>query len=106
MCQNFQNAFNMSSDTQIHVSKRVCMLFLCHRVGTFRLKNHANHVPSIPRPPRYQFLPYLIDRSVKTNKPEMTFEKIYTGRRYGVTLNERNTRINMLRADMKNKKAK
>ena len=49
MFENFTYAFNMSSDAQIHVSRRVCALFSRPRVATLRLKNHANHVPSIPR---------------------------------------------------------
>ena len=49
MFENFKYAFNMSSDAQIHVSRRVCVLFSRPRVATLRLKNHANHVPSIPR---------------------------------------------------------
>ena len=49
MFENFTYAFNMSSDAQIHVSKRVCVLFSRSRVATLRLKNHANHVPSISR---------------------------------------------------------
>ena len=47
MFENFTYAFNMSSDAQIHVSRRVCVLFSRPRVATLRLKNHANHVPSI-----------------------------------------------------------
>ena len=49
MFENFTYAFNMSSDAQIHVSRRVCVLFSRPGVATLRLKNHANHVPSIPR---------------------------------------------------------
>ena len=49
MFENLTYAFNMSSDAQIHVSRRVCVLFSRPRVATLRLKNHANHVPSIPR---------------------------------------------------------
>ena len=49
MFEHFTYAFNMSSDAQIHVSRRVCVLFSRPRVATLRLKKHANHVPSIPR---------------------------------------------------------
>ena len=49
MFENFTYALTMSSDAQIHVSTQVCMLFSRPRVATLRLKNHANHVPSIPR---------------------------------------------------------
>ena len=49
MFENFKYALNMSSDAQIHVSRRVCVLFSRPRVAALRLKNHANHVPSIPR---------------------------------------------------------
>ena len=49
MFANLKYAFNMSSDAQIHVSRRVCVLLSRPRVATLRLRNHANHVPSIPR---------------------------------------------------------
>ena len=49
MFENLTYAFNMSSDAQIHVLRQVCVLFSRPRVATLRLKNHANHVPSIPR---------------------------------------------------------
>ena len=49
MFENFKYAFNMSSDAQIHVSRRVSVLLSRPRVATLRLKIHANHVPSIPR---------------------------------------------------------
>ena len=49
MFENLTYAFNMSSDAQIHVLRRVFVLFSRPRVATLRLKNHANHVPSIPR---------------------------------------------------------
>ena len=49
MFENFAYAFNMSSDAQIHGSRRVCVLFSRPRSATLRLKNHANHVPRIPR---------------------------------------------------------
>ena len=48
MFETFGYAFYMSRDAQIYVSRRVCALFLHPRVVTLRLKNHANHVPSIP----------------------------------------------------------
>ena len=48
MFENFAYAFNMSNDAQIHVSRRVCVLFLRPRVATLRLKKQANHVLSIP----------------------------------------------------------
>ena len=70
MFENFTYSFNMSSDAQIHVSRRVCVLFLRPRDAMLRLKNHANRVPSIPRASRYQFLHPLIGKSVVTNKPE------------------------------------
>ena len=70
MLENFKYAFIMSSDAQIHVSRRVCMLFSRPRVAMLRLKNHANNVPSIPRASRYQFLPCLIGKNVIMNKPE------------------------------------
>ena len=51
MFEKFAYAFNtcMSNDAQIHVSRRVCVLFSRPRVATLRSKNHANHVHSIPR---------------------------------------------------------
>ena len=49
MFEKFAYAFNMSNDAQIHFSRRICVLFSRARVATLRLKNHANHVPSIPR---------------------------------------------------------
>ena len=43
------DAFKMSSDGQIHVSRRVSVFFLSPPVATLRLKNRANNVPSIPQ---------------------------------------------------------
>ena len=70
MVKNFRYAFNMSIDTQIHVSRRACVLCLRPRVATLPLKHHANYVPSIPRASRYQSLPCVSGKSVITNKPE------------------------------------
>ena len=57
MFENFGYAFNMSSDAQILVSSRVCVLFLRPRVATLRLKKknmqitrqafHLHHMLSI-----------------------------------------------------------
>ena len=55
MFENFKYAFNMSSDAQIHVSRRVCVLFSRPRVATLRLKImqimcpafHVHHMLSI-----------------------------------------------------------
>ena len=105
MFANLKYAFNMSSDAQIHVSRRVCVLFSRPRVATLRLRNHANHVPSIPRASRYQFLPCLIGKSVIPNKPEWHLKNSVRGRRHGLTLNQRNMEINMISANMKKKEA-
>ena len=41
MFENFKYAFNMSSDAQIHVSRRVCVLFSSPRVATLRLNQRT-----------------------------------------------------------------
>ena len=94
----------MSSDAQIHVSRRVCVLFSRPRVATLRLKNHANRVPNIPRASHViNFLLCLIGKSVKTNKPEWHLKNSVRGRRHGLALNQRNTKINTPSAGMKKK---
>ena len=50
--ENCRYAFKMSSDCKIHVSRRVCVFFSRQPVATLRLKNRANHVPSIPHASR------------------------------------------------------
>ena len=73
------------------------MLFLRPRVATLRLRKHANHVPSIPCASRYQSLP--------KNKPQKHLKNSMRGRCHGLTLNLRNKKMNMLSADIGNKKA-
>ena len=81
------------------------MFFLRLPVDALRLKNRANHAPSIPHDSHVSiFLPCLIGLSVIKNKPEWHLKNSIRGRRYGLTLNQRNTKVNMLGADMKNKK--
>ena len=71
MFENFRYAFNMSSNAQVHVLRRFCVVFLRQRVVTLRLKNHVNYVPSIPRASTVFFLACLIGKSVKTNQPKL-----------------------------------
>ena len=89
----------MSSDAEIHVSSRVCVVFLRPRVATLRLKNHENRVPRILR--ASHVLNLCLFRLVM-NKPERNSKNSMRGRRHGLTLNKSNTKINMLSADMKN----
>ena len=71
MFENFTYAFNMSNDAQIHVSRRVRVLFSRPGVATLRLKksckSRAQHSTCITC---YLFLPCSIGKSVVTNKPE------------------------------------
>ena len=106
MFENVTYPFNMSSDAQIHVSRRVWVIFSRPRVATLRLKKimqmtcpafHVHHMLS--------FLPCLIGKSDITDKPELLSKNSVRGRRHGLTLNQRNTEINMLSADMKKKEA-
>ena len=78
------------------------MLFLRPRVATLRLKNHANRAQHSTCITCYQSLLCLTGESVITNKPEWHLKNSTRERRNGPTLKKRNTKINMLNADMKN----
>ena len=105
MFANLKYAFNMSSDAQIHVSRRVCVLFSRPRVATLRLRNHANSCPAFHVHHMLSILPCLIGKSVIPNKPEWHLKNSARGRRHGLTLNQRNMEINKISANMKKKEA-